>query len=1715
MNYAQSVLQANKGNKPRRVGNKTRHARGHRGGERGERDRRKYDPMDKRRGNKNRYKDSTPRTADARAQQRRLRGRAARYKQHMRNRNATHALRTGLARGNPPGYPGTRLQPSTRRRASDRVFLDDTGIRPTGVSMRPGWDTLETASAAELLPCPPLEELAGPPGSPAWFHKDAMRLEIDRALTKVENLLIVAAQDETAKHVGPRLRKLLYRRPESQAMTKLIATMDKDRDRELLPKAPAHYNDQYLTIDACGFETRSDPKNHKLLRAWGVSHDQNPAANAAVHHMQRRFRASFSYWVVRMAGPAVTQNIRTMQREVQRLINDPESARTAEESDLYRPELAKAVHEEGGKPKPHRVMDVALNGTLESRRRTAQRADEYIEELQLCQINEGKAAKRQLGYEFEQHPPGYWNRKLSDNLAPEEARKAELDTPLWAPDCKETLESARAKFRALYDAKYEFRYDAAKHFRGIAIITAKDARPPPPAANHSVLRPRSAAPRWRKRQGRPRRSFHQPLSRSSQHSAPGPVRKRRAARAVAPGLRARQRRAARAAAPQRSSAPPKGAKQKSQRKRKGQCRFYARGEPCPHFPNCRYEHSGKKHQKDAKGASRARARRAVAVLCASGQEDVDLVYAEAASAGEFRGASPLSQARAASEEAAAYSEAIRRSKDSQTRGAYGRKAAAIGSNLFDFIPHEAGGGFTRAVQPLTPVERPAPKPQARRAVTNYFEVLTPPQPRWKGASVRRALARELLRLARTRDAKALRARAHLRPPQSLRHPMIGQRVRVKGPYDNIGWLYGSVMSLASPEAVLVRLNGTSEVIGPVENAYVWDVEAAAEPAQEARNAVLALRATPGAVTHEPATHDWPWAASEDLEAAAPSPFEVLALDLPDPASMHIRANAHNLGHATILLEPPFTVQDFTAKVCEAFDRREDQISIMMTGGDVKAPRGSMNWARPGVTLEDYGVSSGAVITIAFDAKGEGGMPAKKRSAEASPRGRPSPRRRRRNSKGYDDGNEADSEDQSDDEQSDDSDYGESKEGELYDDLPALSHRSRSPSESPVSNLQLLSRAAYAFGPPEGLDPVREPRKVRSRRVSEAQAAWSTAGQARAAPISAKDRARLAEFKEWHQQAQELRHRAQKLKRKADAVAARAEQSLASDHQSSDSALELHQQALELHQQAQELRHRAQKLKRKADAVAARAEQTLASDHQSSDSALEPCLDLWAVKAHTRARIGRTFTIDFEDAIRKRIGTLTGTVGRYNPLTQRWRIRFDDGTEMMMKEDKLDQHLARPNGSLYADDAAVQRALAADRGEPPPPAGPDPALPRPARPSPEDRLTLSDAVQRVPHGFSTRVDRDTVEAFNANHGLVGNELLSQNASTAFVDPALKRDGPENSRNHPDHRRRRFHRAWRAAFLRGDPAARQALSQAMPSSDESTTDGDHREVTTRLHNLGRGGGRPRSVPPQTKPSKAPRAPQAVQGAAAEASRRRASRRRPGQPSKAPPQSKPPQTTPPRKPPTCEPQQVTPSRDQPQAEKSPSPQPRKRKRRAATPAAGLNGDERCVRFAIPVDPRTPPQKLAPRATVTADETPEDDYLLDMVTTQEDVMWASDGEADNAQPRIDSFYPAVAQTTPAEPPRAADQDNFSSAAQSLASTAAARLGQQQQADAVGVETRSKAARRAAEKQRRRTAGQADSSPVSVAAPAPGITAETLSPGAEQSDETAASTRAHDVWNL
>ena len=207
MNYAQSVLQANRGNKAGRVGgNKPRRARGHRGGERGDRDRRnaRKNPNDKRRGNKNQYMDSTPRPAGARAHQRQLRGRAARHKQHMRNRGAGRALPTGLERGKPIAHPGTRSQPSTRLPKSDRVLLDDAGIRPTGVSMRPGSAMLETASAAELLPCPPLEELARALPR-AWFHQGATRLDLDRSLTKVEDLLTVAAQEETAKHVGPSL----------------------------------------------------------------------------------------------------------------------------------------------------------------------------------------------------------------------------------------------------------------------------------------------------------------------------------------------------------------------------------------------------------------------------------------------------------------------------------------------------------------------------------------------------------------------------------------------------------------------------------------------------------------------------------------------------------------------------------------------------------------------------------------------------------------------------------------------------------------------------------------------------------------------------------------------------------------------------------------------------------------------------------------------------------------------------------------------------------------------------------------------------------------------------------------------------------------------------------------------------------------------------------------------------------------------------------------------------------------------------------------------------------------------------------------------------------------------------------------------------------------------------------------------------------------------
>ena len=61
-----------------------------------------------------------------------------------------------------------------------------------------------------------------------------------------------------------------------------------------------------------------------------------------------------------------------------------------------------------------------------------------------------------------------------------------------------------------------------------------------------------------------------------------------------------------------------------------------------------------------------------------------------------------------------------------------------------------------------------------------------------------------------------------------------------------------------------------------------------------------------------ATHDWPWAAAEPVETMTQSPFEVLGLDLPDDADMHIRVQAHDLGHATILLAPPYAVAGFTA-----------------------------------------------------------------------------------------------------------------------------------------------------------------------------------------------------------------------------------------------------------------------------------------------------------------------------------------------------------------------------------------------------------------------------------------------------------------------------------------------------------------------------------------------------------------------------------------------------------------------------------------------------------------------------------------------------------------------------------------------------------------------------------------------------------------------------------
>ena len=76
-----------------------------------------------------------------------------------------------------------------------------------------------------------------------------------RAMCKLENLIAVAAQEETAKHVWSRLRRILYNRPTDQTMQGLIDAMGADRDRALLSKAPVQYNGKFMKLDPGGFES--------------------------------------------------------------------------------------------------------------------------------------------------------------------------------------------------------------------------------------------------------------------------------------------------------------------------------------------------------------------------------------------------------------------------------------------------------------------------------------------------------------------------------------------------------------------------------------------------------------------------------------------------------------------------------------------------------------------------------------------------------------------------------------------------------------------------------------------------------------------------------------------------------------------------------------------------------------------------------------------------------------------------------------------------------------------------------------------------------------------------------------------------------------------------------------------------------------------------------------------------------------------------------------------------------------------------------------------------------------------------------------------------------------------------------------------------------------------------------------------------------------------
>ena len=396
------------------------------------------------------------------------------------------------------------------------------------------------------------------------FSKDTLRAADLRAFTWLVNATCLGVMLNAAKTGTRRVTALLLGLQTGDEVRRAIGEMDANRRARGLPLVPRTISATALAHDSDGSVIGIDGQ-HPLLRLFGISGDEAPAALRALRNAQQMVKATISAYLRVLCDDELLHRLQSLERKVRASVLSPHHPRREDESLLYLSEALAAII----RGKPDQAFARAVVGALsETIRHAGMRLLDFVQVLIAARDNVIRVTV--TGAFF---PDNHWMMRFDNNVSNAEALRmgVRLPTAYYGIETLKTLEAKAARMEEdgfIFFWRPSMSRDAAR----IVVIENKGAagRQPPDRFGNSRMALRDKASKVRR--DRPR------LSGRVRDDLRDAV-KRRKDRTVRRAQKGR---------PKNANNTKLGAKRPQ--KKKEACHMFGRTGNCKYGDNCRFSH---------------------------------------------------------------------------------------------------------------------------------------------------------------------------------------------------------------------------------------------------------------------------------------------------------------------------------------------------------------------------------------------------------------------------------------------------------------------------------------------------------------------------------------------------------------------------------------------------------------------------------------------------------------------------------------------------------------------------------------------------------------------------------------------------------------------------------------------------------------------------------------------------------------------------------------------------------------------------------------------------------------------------------------------------------------------------------------------------------------------------------------------------------------------